>query len=485
MGKYAPKNPHFAVPPRICSFEVMPLTFLLTATPILLFGVGLYYTVALRGFCLLHPLCCIRLLFGGRREGGISPFRALTVALAGTLGVGNIVGVASALYLGGPGAVLWMLVSALAAMVLKYAEITLALRHRRLDPAGGFTGGAPYYVEDGLKDRGLPRLGRLLAVVFALLCLVNAVTMGSLLQVNAAASAMEEGFSVPPVVTGAAVALLATVAALGGAKRISALTEKLVPFMTVGFLTVCLAVLFLRRDRIPAALLSIWEDALHPQSAGAGVLGYLTAGGIRYGVMRGLVSNEAGCGTAPMAHAAAETDLPARQGLFGLVEVFVDTVLLCTVTALCILVSDSGPAAFGEDVTHTAQAAFSSVLGEWAGGFFALSILLFGVATVICWAHYGMTCVSYLFGAERRRRVAEGVYVVILAASLAVGAVTAPTSAWAVADAAIAVMTLLNLAVLTLMRREVKSETERLLSTVPRRRSRIFCKENQSERSQS
>jgi AGCS family alanine or glycine:cation symporter len=186
-----------------------------------------------------------------------------------------------------------------------------------------------------------------------------------------------------------------------------------------------------------------------------------------------------------MAHAAAETDLPARQGLFGLVEVFVDTVLLCTVTALCILVSDSGPTAFGEDVTHTAQAAFSSVLGEWAGGFFALSILLFGVATVICWAHYGMTCVSYLFGAERRRRIAEGVYVVILAASLAVGAVTAPTLAWTVADAAIAVMTLLNLAVLTLMRREVKSETERLLSTVPRRRSRIFCKENQSERSQS
>jgi AGCS family alanine or glycine:cation symporter len=377
-----------------------------------------------------------------------------------------------------------MLISALLAMVLKYAEITLALRHRRLDPAGGFTGGAPYYVEDGLKDRGLPRLGRLLAVVFALLCLVNAVTMGSLLQVNAAASAMEEGFSVPPMVTGAAVALLATVAALGGAKRISALTEKLVPFMTVGFLTVCLAVLFLRRDRIPAALLSIWEDALHPQSAGAGVLGYLTAGGIRYGVMRGLVSNEAGCGTAPMAHAAAETDLPARQGLFGLVEVFVDTVLLCTVTALCILVSDSGPTAFGEDVTHTAQAAFSSVLGEWAGGFFALSILLFGVATVICWAHYGMTCVSYLFGAERRRRIAEGVYVVILAASLAVGAVTAPTLAWTVADAAISVMTLLNLGVLVLLRGEVKDETKALLSVVPTRRSCIFCKEKHPERSQ-
>ena len=460
------------------------MNLLMTATPILLFGVGLFYILRLGGFYLLHPVRCIRLLFSGKREGGISPFRALTVALAGTLGVGNIVGVASALCLGGPGAVLWMVVSALVAMVLKYAEITLALRHRRFDSDGLPTGGAPYYIEDGMKALGLPRPGRLLAVVFALLCLVNAITMGSLLQINAAASAMEEGFSVPPMVTGAAVAILATVAALGGAKRISALTEKLVPFMTVGFLVVCLAVLFLRRDRIPAALLSIWEDALHPTSAGAGLLGYLTAGGIRYGVMRGLVSNEAGCGTAPMAHAAADTDLPARQGLFGLVEVFVDTVLLCTVTALCILVSDSGPAAFGEDATRTAQAAFSSVLGDWAGGFFALSILLFGVATVICWAHYGMTCVGYLTAGRKSQGTARGAYTVLLAASLVVGSVTAPTFAWTLADAAIAVMTILNLVILLVMHKEVKNETQFLLSRVPKGQKCISCREKQPERRQ-
>lgn len=462
----------------------MPVNLLMTATPICLFGVGLFYILRLRGFYLLHPIRCVRLLFGGRREAGISPFRALTVALAGTLGVGNIVGVASALYFGGAGAVFWMLVSALAAMVLKYAEITLAVRHRRTDEAGQPVGGAPYYMEDGMRGLGLPRPGRLLAVVFSLLCLLNAITMGSLLQINAAASAMEEGFSVPPLVTGAAVAVLATVAALGGAKRISALTEKLVPFMTVGFLAVCIAVLVLRRERIPAAILSIWEDALHPKSAGAGVLGYLTAGGVRFGVMRGLVSNEAGCGTAPMAHAAADTDSPARQGLFGLVEVFVDTVLLCTVTALCILVSDSGPAAFGEDVTRTAGAAFSSVLGEWAGGFFALSILLFGVATVICWAHYGMTCAGYLMRSPRSRRTAQGVYTVLLAASLTVGSVAAPSFAWSLADAAIAVMTLLNLLMLTVMHKEVKAETESLLSRVPTGRKCISCREKQPERRQ-
>ena len=462
----------------------MPVNFLLTATPILLLGVGLYYILALRGFFLLRPLGCIRLLFGGKREGGISPFRALTVALAGTLGVGNIVGVASALYMGGAGAVFWMLVSALPAMVLKYAEITLALRHRRALPDGGFTGGAPYYAEDGFTAMGLGRLGRLLAAVFTVLCLVNALTMGSLLQVNAMAGAMETGFSVPPPLTGCGVAVLAAAAALGGAKRIAALTEKLVPIMTVGFLVVCLSVLILRRERIPAALASVWEDAFTIKSAGAGIVGFLTSRGIRYGVMRGLVSNEAGCGTAPMAHATARTDLPARQGLFGLVEVFVDTVLLCTVTALCILVSDSGPAFCGEDVTKTAGAAFSSVLGDWAEGFFALSILLFGAATVICWAHYGMTCVGYLFRKDRTKRIAEGVYTVGLAASLAVGAVTAPTLAWTVADAAIAVMTILNLLLLVLLRSEVKTETNILLSSVPRRGRRISCKEKQSERSQ-
>ena len=461
--------------------EVIYVSFLLSATPILLFGVGIFYILRLRGFYLLHPIRCIRLLFARKPTDGISPFRAMTVALAGTLGVGNIVGVASALYFGGAGAVFWMLVSALVAMVLKYAEITLAVRHRALSPEGQLTGGAPYYIRAGLTRAGLPRLGRLLAAVFALLCLLNAITMGSLLQINAVAGAMEEGFSVPPAVTGVGIAVLAVAAVKGGARRISAVTEKLVPLMTVGFLVVCLAVLILRRERIPDALASIWREALEPTAAGAGIGGFLLSRGVRLGVMRGLVSNEAGCGTAPIAHAAAHTDLPARQGLYGLVEVFVDTVLLCTVTALCILVSDSGPAAFGEDTVRTAQAAFSSVLGDWAGCFFALSIFFFGVATVICWGHYGMSCVSYL----TRRRGAGGAYAVILAGSLVVGAVTAPTLAWTLADAAIALMTLLNLGILLLMNGEVKTETERLLSRHSLPAACISCEGNSTRKERS
>jgi AGCS family alanine or glycine:cation symporter len=461
----------------------MLVSVLLSTTPILLFGVDHFYIIRLQGFYILHPLRCMTLLFTRKRTDGISPFRALTVALAGTLGVGNIVGVASALYFGGAGAVFWMLISALVAMVLKYAEITLAVRHRRLSSDGQPVGGAPYYIKDGLARAGLPRLGACMAVVFALLCMVNAITMGSFLQINAVAGAMNQGFSIPPLLTGGVIAVLSVAVVKGGAKRISALTERLVPFMTLGFLVACIAVLVLRRERIPAALTAIWQDAWHPSTAGAGLGGFFVSKGVRFGVMRGLVSNEAGCGTAPMAHAAADTDLPARQGLFGLVEVFVDTVLLCTVTAFCILVSDSGPHAFGEEVTRTAQAAFSSVLGDWAGGFFAVSILLFGVATVICWAHYGMTCVGYLAERPSGRRIAEGGYILVLALSLVLGSVTTPTLAWKLADGAIALMTILNLTVLLFMHKEVMQETKLLLTRHKTHPNCIACKGNTSERS--
>ncbi len=447
------------------------MSVLLSAVPLFLFGTGIFYILRLRGFYWLHPVRCLRALKNRPSTGGISSARALTIALAGTLGVGNIVGVASALWLGGPGAVFWMPVSALVAMVLKYAEITLAMRHRRvLPPTDGrdtpaYAGGAPYYIADGLAARGSPRAGRCAAVSFALLCLLNAVTMGGILQVNAVAGAMEEAFSLPPLAVGIAVAVLAVVAVKGGAKRISALTETLVPIMTVGFLLACLAVIFLRRERVGEALSLIWRDVRTPAGVGGGLFGFLLSRGVRYGVMRGLVSNEAGCGTAPMAHVTADTDSPAAQGLFGIIEVFVDTVLLCTVTALAILVSDSGFEAYGADAVRTAQAAFSSVLGGWADGFFAVSILCFGVATVLCWAHYGVTAAAYLSA----RSGVKTAFLAVYAASLVVGAVTAPALAWELADLAIGIMTLLNLSVLLLMHREVAEETERL---IPRRVAR-------------
>lgn len=459
----------------------------ITLIPVFLFGTGTFFLIRLRGFCFARPVRYLSLLRAGKggqgssgaHSGkGVSPVRALLMALAGTLGVGNIAGVASALALGGPGAVFWMIVSALAAMVLKYAEILLAVRHRRTLPDGSPSGGAPYYITDALAARGHAKAGNCLALLFASLCVLNALTMGSLLQVNAAAGAMQGAFGVPPLLTGGVLAFLAAAVMLGGTRRISSLTEKLVPLMALVFLALSLAVLWLRRDRIPSALLSVVRGAferrpLTSPAAGStgflpslravcgGACGFLTSTALRAGVMRGLVSNEAGCGTAPMAHATAEDARPVRQGLLGVCEVFVDTVLLCTITALTILVSDSGTAALRDESIRSAQAAFTSVLGAWSGGAFAVCVLLFAAATIFCWSHYGLTCLRYIF--PQSKTIAPRAFLLTYAASVVLGSVAAPSLCWQLADAALAGMTLLNLSILLLSHKEIEEETEKAL----------------------
>ncbi len=448
-----------------------------------LMAMGLYFLMRLKGFYVFHPMRIWRVLFSRRDSCGISPARALTVALAGTLGVGNIVGVASALLIGGPGSVFWMVLGAMVAMVLKYAEITLAMRHRHDVP--GQAAGAHTYIHHAFSTRGLPRFGRRLSAVFLVLCLLNAVTMGGVLQINAAAGALAGAFSLPPILTGlvmAGVLLLLLRGSIVGRScckdtakssdtdrimhRVSALTEWLVPLMTVAFLLGCLSILLLRRERLGEALRAIGTGTFSLRSVGGGMTGWALSRGIRAGIMRGLVSNEAGAGTAPMAHAAADSAFPAYQGVFGLAEVFVDTVLLCTVTALAILVSDTGSvllsangaASLSIDAVELARLSFVSVLGAPAGGFFALSILFFAFATVLCWAQYGSVCVSVLFG---RHPWAQRVFLFVLALALPVGAVFAPAFAWMLADGVIGLMTLINLVVMLLLRREVTEETER------------------------
>lgn len=426
-----------------------------------------YFIVKTRGFHLRHPRACLRVALRPRPASGggraVSPLGGMLLALAGTLGVGNIAGVATALWLGGPGAVFWMIFSGLAVMVLKYAEILLAVRHRRVSPEGK-VGGAPYYISDLLDRGGHPTsgvLGRLFAGLFALLCILNALTMGSILQINAAASAMQGAFGLPSLLTGIAAAGLCAAVTLGGASRIARLTERLVPLMTVGFLILCAAVLILRRERLPGAVRDILKGAFSAESAGAGGLGFLLSRGLRIGIMRGLVSNEAGCGTAPMAHAAADTDSAAAQGILGMVEVFVDTVLLCSITALTILVSDTGYTAFGEDGAACARNAFTSVLGEGAGYGFAVAVLLFALGSAFCWVHYGLTCVGYLCRRRtEREKTARVLFICGFCGTLVAGSVTAPDVAWELADAAIACMTVLNLIFLWVGRREIIAETE-------------------------
>lgn len=430
-------------------------------TPAVLMGCGVVFLLYLRGGPVRHLRTVVRAMTRRERRDGISPFRALTLALAGTLGVGNIVGVASAIALGGAGAIFWMWVSAAVAMILKYAEIVLAVRHRRTDARGHHTGGAMYYIRDGLAARHRPRLGGALAAVFAVLCIADALCMGCVIQVNAVAHAFRGVFGVPLAVSGLVLMLLCLLLVGRGAARLSFLTERLVPLMTGGYLLLSVAVLVLRADAIPAALAGIVRDAFTPQSAAGGVLGFVLHRGIRYGTMRGLLSNEAGCGTAPIAHAAADTKSPVEQGFWGLFEVFVDTILLCTVTALVILVEPHVLTAYAGDGIMVTIGAYAAALGQGAACFLAVAVLLFGFATVLCWSHYGTCCLSYLTG----HPAASAAYHIAVCLSVLIGALVAPDSVWDIADLAIGTMTLINCGVLLLMRREIRDETVRYFGT--------------------
>lgn len=428
-------------------------------TPILLLLSGLFFSFKLGFFYVRHPVKIIRSMLTPSKKDGISPFRAVTLALAGTLGVGNIAGVASSIAIGGFGSVFWMWISALVAMVLKYAEIVLAIAHRRVQD-GEYRGGASYYIYDLFASKGKKIFGKALGAIFALLCIVNAITMGGIIQANAVSTSLEGVMNIPTWAVGAAVALLCVIVISGNARWVSAFSEKTVPLMTVGYILLSVAVLAARYQLIDDALAAIFKDAFSLNSAAGGILGFLVSRGLKAGCMRGLMSNEAGCGTAPTAHAAAETDSPAKQGFWGIFEVFVDTILLCTLTALVIIVAILGGGevmSFADNPMMMAIKSYSSVLGAWSEYYMTVSVFLFAFATIVCWAHYGKESVIYL----TKRKPPVAIYVVLYSLFVFVGALTAPESAWLAADLALGIMTIINLIVLFLMSGEVKRETDR------------------------
>ncbi len=428
------------------------------ALPVCLIVAGVWYGVALRFFHLRRPGLLLRTLLRPA-AGGVSPAAAMSVALAGTLGVGNIVGVASAIALGGPGAVFWMWVSALCAMVLKYAEITLALVYRRRDADGRMRGGAMPYIAAAFG-----RAGRGLAALFALLCLGNAMTMGSVVQVRAASSALESVAGIAPWAVGAVMAILVLLALRRGIGGVSALTGYLVPLASAAYVAVSLLAMWRLRDGLGEAFAAIFRDAFHLEGAVGGVGGFLLSRGLRYGVMRGLLSNEAGCGTAPAAHAESSAARPAEQGVWGIVEVFVDTILLCTMTAMVILASGVDCAVGVTDGMLLTLRAYEAAIGAWAGVFLAAAVAVFAYATILCWAHYGLGCVGWFGAGKGRRAVFLGVY----AASICLGAVAAPDAVWVAADAALGSMALINLAALMILLPTVRRETADFISSAER-----------------
>lgn len=440
------------------------------ATPFAVLAAGVFFAVFLRGLPFSRPRTGLKAIVRCPTDGA-SPLRSLALALAGTLGVGNIVGVSSAIALGGFGAIFWMWVSALAAMFLKYAEVVLALRHRETLTDGTHRGGAPYYIRACLSARLAPRHGTVAAVFFAALCLANALMMGCVIQSNAIASASESAFGVSPLLCGAFLAVLCFALLIRGNRAVTAVTSVLVPVMSAAFLILSLAILYLRRDAIPAAFGAIFKDAFHPQSAAGGVTGFLLSRGLRFGTIRGIISNEAGCGTSPTAHAASNAKSPVEQGLFGIVEVFVDTLLLCTVTALVVIIhfdTVSHLAADPMTMTLAAYAApFSASGAAVIRGLLSLAILCFGFATMLCWAHYGNESLGFILRTlstkkeddRPQRRTATLLFSLCFCVAALWGATAAPALIWSLTDLVTGIMTLLNTSVLCLARRQIRDAT--------------------------
>ena len=425
------------------------------AVPILLMGSGLFFAVYLGLSPLRHPCAMLRAMRSKEEGSGVSPFRAVMLALAGTLGVGNIVGVANAIAVGGAGAVFWMWVSALIAMLLKYAEIVLAVLHRR-EQKGRFFGGAVYYIRDLFNRHRLFYTGAVVATLFAALLVINALSMGCVIQSNAVAMAFEGVIRIPAWLTGLVLVALTLPVIIKGAQGISALTEILVPIMTAGYVILSVAVLILRSDAVGEALYSIFYEAFSFESVGGGVFGFFTSQAIRVGTMRGLLSNEAGCGTAPTAHAAAGARSAGEQGVWGIFEVFVDTILLCTATALVILVSLPQLDMTDGNAVMLTLRAYSCVLGPWAEYFLSAGVFCFGYATLLCWANYGLESLMSI----SRRRCWRYIYFFVFEMCILVGCHAAPDSVWVLSDFAIAALTTVNLVVLILSRGEIKEETK-------------------------
>jgi alanine or glycine:cation symporter, AGCS family len=402
----------------------------------LLLGTGLLLTVLTRAIQFRYLGVALREVLGkitqkSAGSGSVSPFQAVATALASTVGVGNIAGVATAIAIGGPGALFWLWVSGLLGMGTKFAEIVIALHDRKADERGVMRGGAMYT----LRKLGLPWLG----AIFAGLVSLAAFGIGNMVQANSVSDSLRASFGIAPAVTGLVLAAVTAAVILGGIKRIGEVAAILVPAMAIFYLAGGLFILVRFAAAIPGAFGMVFDGAFSGTAATGGFAGSTMMMALRYGVARGLFSNEAGLGSAPMVHAAAQTDHPVRQGLYGIFEVFVDTILVCTTTGLVILVT--GAWETGSTGAALAGAAFSTGLpGTWGNVVVTGSLVLFAFSTVIGWSYYGETGIVYLLGSR-----AVLPYRVLWLVFIYLGAVGSLHLIWDIADTLNGLMALPNL----------------------------------------
>ena len=418
---------------------------------ICIIGVGLYLSIRTRFLQIRKFPYAMKVTLGRMMkkkeasDGALTPFQAVCTALAATVGTGNVAGVAGAIAIGGPGAVFWMWISALLGMCTKFAEVTLAVHFRETNAQGDLVGGPMYYIKNGLDKKW-----HFLAYLFAAFGVLAVFGTGNATQVNTITTAIDSAlssFNVLPadavklvnLIIGVALAIIIALILIGGIKRIGNVASKLVPFMAIMYIVLALGVIVFHIKSVPAVFASIIEGAFHPASVTGGVVGSFFMS-MKKGVSRGIFSNEAGLGTGSIAHACADTKKPVKQGFFGIFEVFVDTIIICTMTALVILCSgvsvNYGEAA-GAELTISG---FTAVYGSWVSIFTAVAMCCFAFSTIIGWGLYGTRCIEFLFGSRSNKP-----FMVLYSLTAIVGATMNLGLMWSIAETFNGLMVIPNL----------------------------------------
>jgi AGCS family alanine or glycine:cation symporter len=408
---------------------------------VLLLGTGIYLTVGLRFMPVRKIPEGFRMLFRGRRssaEGDIAPFSALMTSLSATIGTGNIAGVATAIALGGPGALFWMWMTALVGMATKYAEAVCAVRFREKDEQGHFSGGPMYYIKNGLHKRW-----HWLGVAFAIFGSLAGFGIANTVQSHSVSDVLQTTFEVPPLVTGLVLMVLVGAVILGGIKRIATVATFLVPLMALSYMVMAMIIIVGNLAEVPAAFSTIVSSAFNPVAATGGFAGATVWAALRFGVARGVFSNEAGLGSAPIAHAAARTNEPVEQGMVAMLGTFIDTLIVCTMTGLVIVIMDVWSS--GVSGASLTSMAFANGL---AGGHYvvAVGLCLFAFTTMIAWAFYGERCVVFLFGTK-----AILPFRLLWVLAVPVGTTMELHDVWLIADTLNALMAIPNLIALVLL----------------------------------
>ena len=425
---------------------------------ILLVGTGILMTILTRVFQISHFKHWVKNTVGGifkdkhvtahtgKDDMQISQFQSLCTALAATIGTGNIAGVAAAILSGGPGAIFWMWIVAFFGMMTNFSENVLGIFYRRRNERNEWCGGAMYYLKYGLGEKkGCAWFGAALAVMFSLFCVIASFGIGNMSQINSIAANMNSAFGVPSLATGIILMILAGLVIVGGLKRIASVTERLVPFMAVIYVVGALVIVILNADKIGSVFVSIIKGAFGMKAVGGGIVGSGVAYAIQWGMKRGVFSNEAGLGSSVMVHSSSNVREPVVQGMWGIFEVFADTIIVCTLTAFAVLSSgivdlNTGEVLSDQVSTALVAEAFSTVYGKAGAAFIAIAILFFAFSTVLGWSQYGSKGFEYLFGTK-----STTIFKVVFVAFILVGATMDLTLAWDLSDTFNGLMAIPNL----------------------------------------